>query len=328
MINQHVLAKMVMAACEMKLDKVLEKEAIDIGSLAERYSYNPKALERFLRVLDAYNIISLQNGYVTKGALSDYLEHVRSPHLISSYKLIDNITFSLANNCDAYSQTFGEPFYEHVIQDAHKNEDLRIWGEKSLESWLLPAILNTYDFQSFSFIAEVCGDGYLLLEIMKKQFKPSGALLHPRNNVTDVLKRFENIGLPKPTITSVAEASNLALNDTSIFIYFRTLLGFSDEKVLAEIEALYEKIPVGVKILIIDFYLPDKMHPDYQLSVLADISILTCLGGGLRKREEWLGLLESSSWGGHFSWLDVNQEKTPTILPVFILEATKSNNEI
>lgn len=323
MINQHTLAKAIMLACELNLDKLLAHDSLSIDAFAALYNYHPDAAKRYLRLLDAHNIIVLKDNLVSKGELCDYLEHVRAPHLMGGYQLIDNIEYSLKNNSDAYMHTFGQSFFDHVMQDDAKSEHLRVWGEKSFDSWFSKAIFSLYDFGKFSNINEIGGDGYLLRDILIRQPDAVGGLLNPRRDITVVEKMFEDCQLKERASVHVSTKSCIYPGKLHVFIYFRVLLALSDEKIMTQLNLMYDEIPAGSKLVIIDFHIPDKGHADYHLSVVADINILSCLGGRLRVKEEWLTLLNNTKWSKSVIWHDANQNTSPTILPVFLIEAAK-----
>lgn len=77
----------------------------------------------------------------------------------------------------------------------------------------------------------------------------------------------------------------------------------------------------SAKVLILDYFMPDEGHPDYQLSILADMNILSCLGGEIRTESQWQSIISQSSF--QLAKISVNLNSTNSILPTIAIELTR-----
>lgn len=332
LINQHVETKILMLACEIKLDEILGDDWHDIEKISNYYEYNQEAFCRYLKILEAHKIVIITQNRIAIGELGRYLKYARSPHLINSYNLIGNIEYSLRHNKENHSEVYQKSCYEYIASDPTRQENFNSWSSDSLQSWILPTVMNNYNFSNYSCIIEVNGDGYLLQHIIQKkivnnELNVSGQLLSPRVKkekaksiiAEQKLQEYINVVENYNDINTSADGKGL-------FIFFRTLLALSPHEVLEKLNYIYDLMPDLGKVLVIDFYIPEKNHEDYILSLIADMNILTCLGGGLRTKKDWQNLVVESKFGSHYKMIESTNNSTNGIvpvLPILMLECWK-----
>jgi hypothetical protein len=301
-ITQHILSKVVVIACEIELDKKLEKNEVFIEDLAQQCDFNPVAFMRFLRVLEAYDIVEIIEDKVRAAKLCYALAHVKGPHLLLGHKIIDKLSFSLKTNEDCYTEVVGQSFSDSVKSSPIETQRLREWADITAAQWLIPAICSHYDFLKFQKICEIGGWGHLVEFLGRKSSVIE--TLHIKNMEEsiseDALKAFEAL------------------------IFCRSLLSTSDEQAITAITKYSRCMGKNSNLFIIDYFLPEKNHPDYQLCTIADLNVLSFLNGSLRTKRQWENIISKS--GLHldfFMAIDSDQvdDAPSSVLPLLILSA-------
>lgn len=308
LINGHTLAKIIMKACELKIDELLHGQSLSMDELSKKLNFHEEAGKRFIRVLDAYEIVKIETDHqVTSGRLSPYLVHIRGPHLMNGYSIVHHLEHALQTNSECYSQHFGKTFSDHLLADANLQSDFNHWGRKTAEEWYIPIILKAYDFSMYASLCEMGQEGYLLTAILnqngvKKAYLYTTMLTHHPLH---------------PAIT-VCDGKNLPVCD--LYIYFRKLLKLNDDELIKELKDGYTKMYSHAKILIIDFFIPDKNHVDYPLSTIADINVLSCTGGKIRNKAEWLALLQQTPFTFTQVSSSLENDVASSALPLIFIE--------
>lgn len=302
LVTQQILSKIILFAAELEFDKIIPEEGITVENLAKKTQLNEVSIFRFLRVLDAYDVVSVKENLVYEGALCAALEEIRGPHLLHGHKIMEHLSYSLKTNQECYSKSFGVTFNELVMNDPKELNKLKGWAEKSAHKWLLPALMHNFDFSEFDTVVEVGGWGHLQKKIASNSSEKS----------TIFLSFDELLGIG-------ANEDSLTFKGRVVFVFLRSLLSQSDLQITNVISSL-EKFK-DAKVLIVDFLIPPKSHPRYQRSTIADINILTCLDGKLRTYNEWqLLLTQVGAQVDRFDIIEKGSSYIEPILPLFLMQ--------
>jgi len=327
LMHYATISKVISKACSLRLDEKISDSPLSIAKLSTELGYSPRAMYRFLRVLEAYDIVKLLNeDEVIKGPLCDFLESIRGPHLLHGYKNLENLEISLISNDECYSTTFGKPFYPHILEDGKLVADLKEWGRASALNWLLPAVTSTYDFSFMHNFCEINSDGFFTGYLLKYYLDCKGFIFNKEALIPKAKEVFKEFSIEERVLIYQQNSWILPkelVKKNQIFIFFRALINFSSDQLKALLASLTAQLKSGTKILIIDFMLPDKSHEDYQLGTLVDINILTCLGSGLRTKEEWLAACDHPKFSD-IKFLPLKSDEIKLILPAFLMEISIS----
>lgn len=322
LMTSHIVSKVITIACELYLDKLLKhKTQIHFQELAKQFDFHPAAMYRFLRVLDAYNVIELMsNGNVSSGRLCPFLHEMRGPHLLKGYGTITNLCESLKNNTECFSMTYETNFKDLIATDPSASQNLKLWSKQSAKKWLLPAVLSHYSFSSIEKICAMGCDPYFIAFLLQRNKNLFAIYLtSDKNEDEKIFKQFkvdERITIKNKDTWGETEA------DCDLYLFCRHLLSYDDNKLLEIINKTYHFSKKESKLLIIDFLMVEREHQDYKLCVTADINILSCLNGRLRSKQEWLELIQDSSYSVlSFKEINSNNTNPSPILPMFIIEA-------
>lgn len=319
---QHIASKAVAMACEMRLDKILNDQPMRITDLANQYLLHPKAMYRFLRILDAYEVVKLvDRETVQQGRLSPYLDRVRSPHILNSYAFIDNLAEALKNNQECYSATFGKKFYPHLLEDPDALAEFREWCTQSAIDWLTP-IFSIYDFSKFKTIVDVGGgEGYFLASLLQKNPAQTGILFDQPEVVVNAQKIFGSHQVGARATAVGGDFFKALPEQGDVYTICRTLLNWNDADAVKIINNCHLYMKKEATLLIIDFFLPEKNHPDYKYGVLADMNLLACITSAIRTKSEWLNLVAQSNFTCRNFYVTPENSAIKPILPMFVLEA-------
>lgn len=322
-MHYATISKVVSHACSLRLDEKISESPTCIAKLSTDLGYNPRAMYRFLRVLETFDIVILLNqDEVKKGPLCDFLKSIRGPHLLHGYKNLENLEISLISNDECYSTTFGKPFYSHILEDDKLTTELQEWGSASALNWLLPAVASAHDFSSMNSFCEINSDGFFTGYILNKYPHSRGFIFNKEAMIPKAKEIIKEFSVEKRAL--ILQQNSLIfpkelIDKSQIFIFFRTLINFSTDQLKAFFLSITKQLNLGAKILIIDFMLPEKSHEDYQLGTLVDINILTCLGSGLRTKEEWLAAFDHPRFSA-IKFLPLQSDEIKLIMPAFLME--------
>src|SRR5690349_12312813 len=142
--QSYIISKLVMLAAEWKLDELLADGAKSVAQLSQALHCHPAAMRRYLRLLAAYNVVVLsKDQYVQATELTPYLNRLLSPHILDSYRVFEEVAYSLKTNEPAWSQTFKKAFYPFLVENPKKFEMFELWCSRTSEDWL-PVVLPLY----------------------------------------------------------------------------------------------------------------------------------------------------------------------------------------
>lgn len=299
LVTQQILSKVILLAAELEFDKKLSNKTTTIEGLAKQCQFNHQAMLRFLRVLEAYEIVEINKDLVSPGSLCEALEEIRGPHLIHGHKIMEFLPNALTTNQECYSNAFGMTFSDMVANDTKELAKLKDWSEKSAHKWLLPALMDQFDFSTFDALVEIGGWGHL-----KRKF----SVMWPDKPSFHVT--FDS---PLEHHQSIPDKS------TTLYVFLRSLLALNDEQIVETLQKLPHS--TQTKGLIVDFLIPPKSHPRYQRSTIADINILTCLNGKLRTYDEWEAVVKKAGLKiNNFLIVPTKPAYMEPILPLFLME--------
>lgn len=320
----HIISKAVTLAAKIRLDQYLSIEPVDITVIAKQFNFDPQAMYRFLRLLDIYEIVKLSdNKQVTAGKLLPYLDRILSPHILDSYQFIENLDSTLQNNQACYANTFGLDFYPHLLKNPEKLEQFKIWCTKSAHDWL-SYVDTLYDFTKFNTIVDVGGgEGNFLAKLLAKNPTQQGILFDQPNVIKQAITIFNQyqIGARVKAIGGDFFQSVPAGGDA--YIICRTLLNWDDTDAVKIINKCHEVMTSDSTLLVIDFVVPQKGHPQYEFGIINDLNLMACVNSTNRTEQEWRNLIEKSAFTLKQIYTSPPNMTPKPVLPIIILEMIK-----
>ena len=322
-MNQHVVTALLTQLGKMKFWEFIGENEISIKKIADNYKYHPEAVKRFMRVLNACQVIKLDEikGTVKKGLYTDALETIAAPHLLDGSETLRFFEKTLIENQECYSHAFGKTFIQTVSSSEEKITRLDMWAQMRMDDWLYPVLCNNFDFLKYKIICEWMGDGRFLLNLLRDNPKLMG-LVYSHKTVTKVSdKNTMNETLGDRLISINKEDIKFTPGPGDLYAFILSLLQLSDHEAISALNTCYNWMPVNAKCVIVDFYLPDEIEEGYLDATIADINVLTCLGKKIRSKNEWLNLL-TSTFFKNFMFKRIVGPPEP-LVPMCIIEIEK-----
>lgn len=102
----NILSKVLTLAAKLDLDLYLTKPQ-NVNILIQELKCHPIAFKKFLRVLDSHGVVQFDGELVSPTELTPTLIQLKTPHMIDSYRAIDDLEFSLQTNKNCWAKTYG-----------------------------------------------------------------------------------------------------------------------------------------------------------------------------------------------------------------------------
>lgn len=322
----HVTAKAIHIAVELNIDKLLiEGESINIVELAKKLDFNPIGLRKWLLLLEANEIVTIDEyDNVKPTEYTSLLAYLDSPHIGLNYKTLDSLQDSFKFHKAIFSDVYGEGFYPY-LQHHQLLEKFRIWCTDTAKLWL-PSILNIYDFSTAGKIADLGGgEGYLLGMILSKYQHLIATLLDQKDVIEGARHVLSEYGVcDRVAITD----GDLLKVDTlpkehDTYILCRILLNWTDEDCRAIINNCSQVMKPGSKLLIIDFFIPEKNSPYYKRALLSDTVILATFRSSNRTLPQWKALAHETKLKINNVFTSEHDADPEPIMPFCVIELVK-----
>jgi len=271
---------------------LITSEGVSILELAKHLALNAEALKRFLRVLEAHDIVTIAENKVYRTELTEQLTRVRTPHLTKAYEAFEELEYTLKSHQPAWNKKFGKDFYSTLDQD--ELNQFADWCRESGESWL-NGLFKLYDFSVYRQIVDVAGgQGHFLGSMLKNNAHQKGTLFDLSAVVQHAEKVLNAYGcLDRANIVG-GDFFQSVPGSGDLYVLCRTLLNWSDEDASKILKVCAQSMSEEAKLLIVDFMLPPKSHPHYLRTVLNDLNLMVNWNSSSRTKQEWLDLVDKS----------------------------------
>lgn len=322
----QIAAKSFHIAIELKLDEILLKDNYYIiDDLANKLKFNIDGLKKILRILDAYEVLTFDGETVKANSNTPLISYWNSPHILLNYKTFDSFIDVCKNNKEVFSQTYGATFYEYLLENQSELDQFRRWCTNTAQIWL-PSILDMYNFGAVKKIADIGGGEGLLVGLILQKYISLQAILFDQKSMIDaslpILKQFD---VEKRVTTMVGDFFDQETlpQKQDLYILCRTLLNWSNADACKILNNCAQVMNGSSKLLVIDFYIPDKSHPYYKRALLSDAALLTIVNSSNRTIPEWENLIGHSKLRINKIYTDdINKSssKYESLIPLCIIE--------
>lgn len=321
----HIAAKCGMIAAQKKLDSILSDQPKSIAEVAAHLNFSLAGTKKFLRVLDAFELIELTDDSVKASALTPHLNYLLGTHLTYGYGAINNLEFSLEHDAPCWEKTYGKNFYQHLSSNPDETKTFSNWCQETTGSWI-ETVSSFYNFSRYKNIVDLGGSqGQLLLTILKN-CSANGVLFDLPEVVNPIKATLAQDPIGKRIQCVAGSFFESIPTGGDLYIISRALLNWSDADALKILNNCYAAMNKEATLLIIDLVLPDKHSPCYQQAVLSDINLYAALGAANRTKAEWLALVAKSNFTisqYHETSAEITADNA-LIMPFFTLELSKA----
>lgn len=323
----QIIAKSFHIAMELKLDEILyDKTSYKVEDLAKKLNFNIQGLKKLLRILDAYEVLTFDGSLVEANSNTPLISYWNSPHILLNYQNFENFLDVCKNNQQVFTKTYGKSFYEYLLEHPAQLDRFREWCSETAKVWL-PSILDMYNFSNVGKIADIGGgEGFFLGLVLQKHQSLLATLFDQESMIDASLPVLQHFGVEN-RVTAVSGdffKPETLPQKHDLYILCRTLLNWSDADACKILNNCAQVMNKDSKILIIDFYIPEKYHPHYKQALLSDISLLALVDSSIRTQAQWENLIDQSNLRINKIYKEdirnPSSEYEP-VIPLYIIEA-------
>ncbi|MCD6044989.1 MAG: O-methyltransferase [Gammaproteobacteria bacterium] len=317
----HIISQCAIIAAEHQLNTLLSDQPISIREIAKKLNFTVEGTWKFIRVLDALELVTLKENLITASELTPHLDYFLGIHITDGYAAIEQLEATLKGKESSWQAHYGKTFYEYLNSYPEKSQIFTDWCRKTANAWLT-AVFPMYDFSPYSTIVDMAGgNGELLSMILTNHPKAHGILFELPAIIEQAKEQWVESEFTQRLSYCSGDFFIHAPTEGDLYIISRALLNWNDTDAIQIINQCYKNMSKGSKLLIIDFVLPEKSHASYFNFVLSDINLYGTMLGSNRTKQEWMGLLQKTQFHSNFVY-NSNEESMST-LPICLLEATK-----
>jgi hypothetical protein len=317
----HIISKCAILAAEHQLNEILSNQSISIAEMAKKLNFTVGGTTKFIRVLDALGLVILKEDLITASELTPHLDYFLGIHIADGYGAIEQLEVTLKGKGSAWQAHYGKTFYEYLDSNPKKSQAFTDWCEKTATAWLA-AILPLYDFSPYNTIVDMAGgNGELLSMILANNPNAHGILFELPSVIEQTKQLWAESEIGNRLSYYPGDFFASAPAEGELYIISRALLNWNDADAIRIINQCYDHMPKGSKLLIIDFFLPEKNHTAYFDFALSDLNLYGTMLGSNRTKEEWIDLLNNTHF--HSNFIYSGTEGSLSSLPICLLEATK-----
>ncbi len=294
-INSNVLARCVQVVAEYGVADALAERPMTAAELAAKVGMSADALRRMLRLLAAHEVFTQEGELYRHTPVSELLrsDHPQSMRSFARMMNLPVFLHSFAGLTEAAKTGrpvmdfagFMEYFAAHPEESSIFNQAM---ADKS--RGVVPAVLDAYDFSTFSVIADIGGGrGHLLRGILEQTPAASGVLFDLPHVVREA-SADESARLRLQPGDFFADA----LPTADAYLLMEVIHDWDDEDSARILGAIRRAAPSHARLLIVEAIVSEAPGPDF--SKVLDVIMLAVTGGRERTPSEYEALLSRAGF--------------------------------
>ncbi|WP_438493329.1 methyltransferase [Streptomyces asiaticus] len=263
-----------------------------VEDLAKQCGADPDAVGRLLEHLASQGMFAPDGpGRYRNTQLSDRL---RRDHPMTMYPWLDieggmgqydrglsALLLAVRTGKEAYSSTFGRPFFEDLNTDARRGaayDELMA----TVTAWTLPEILQAYDWSRVQHVTDVAGgSGALLTGLLQAHPQLRGTLVDDPRAVRTATGRFTAAGVADRATVHPGSMFDPLPGGADLYIVKSTVMGWGDGGGAAILRRCAESAGPQGRVMVAEFLRgTPRLVPSLDL-------YMTLLGGKERTEEEF-----------------------------------------
>lgn len=317
----HVVSRCAIIAAEHRLNEVLSDQPISITEMAKILNFTVEGTTKFVRVLDALELVILNGNLITASALTPYMDYFLGTHLDGGYAAMQQLEVTLKDRKSCWQAHYGKNFYEDLNANPEKLQAFADWCQR-MSHTLFTTIFSWYDFRPYTTIVDMAGGkGWLIAMILANYPNVHGILFELPIVIEQAKEQWVGSEVGKRLSYCPGDFFTSAPTNGDLYIMSRALLNWNDTDSVKIINQCYQHMPKGSKLLVADFVLPEKNHPSYLDLAVNDLNLYGTMLGSIRTRQEWIELFQQTQF--HSNFVYSSNEESDSTLPICLLEATK-----
>jgi hypothetical protein len=321
--HEFILSKVVMAAAELHLEKLVENGPISLNEISTQLNIETRILIPFLKILVQHEILEVNpQDIYSSTPLTKCLDRVLSPHILDGYNAFNGALYTLKNNTGAWEHTFSKSFYDYLNQDERKLQMFKEWCMQSAIDWL-PPILSLCDLPACKTFVDVGGGGgHFLSSVLQKNPQMSGILFEQPSIIAGAENNAIFTSLKNRVRFVGGDFFRKIPDGGDIYSICRTLLNWNDEKSIEIINNCHKAMKGKGKLWIIDFIVPSPDNQKYPRAIINDISLFVIFNSAIRTESEWRRLIAKTLFTVSNIYITQEDIKPEPFYPMCVIEAT------
>lgn len=327
MLDGHYLSQAIYVAAKLGIADLLKDTAKSNDELAQVTQVNPQFLYRILRALASVGIFAeVGDCYFELTPLAKYLQSdvpgsMRLPAILVGeewhWQAWGNMFNAVKNGTSAFEYKFGTKISDYFTQNPEQG---KVFFEAMTQysTIINNAILEAYDFSSFSKLVDVGGGlGILLADILKANPAMTGILFElppvaerakqgDHFQTQELAGRYEIVG---------GDFLETVPSGGDVYILKQIIHNLSNDNAIKLLQNCYHAMPTNAKLLVIDPIIPPNNEPSF--SKLLDLQMMVTHGAQVHTANEFHNLITKAGF-------QINNI-IPTKSPCCIIESVKTD---
>jgi C-methyltransferase len=297
MSRWYVVSRGIHTLAKLGIANYMSSLPVEVDKLAKATGTKPELLNRLLKFLSAYDIVTYDNGGYALTELSKPLRD-DDPHSIravlcmvddSWWQAFSQMDISLKTGNSAFYHQHGDDFFSFLSKSPEKQQNFDK-GMAKLSTYDDDAISNAFNFSELSTLIDMGGGRGGLVKSIASRYPKLQVKLFDSPPVINQLQQTDfpaNVTLESGDFLAKIPLANA-------YVFKGVLHDFNDETMHQILKNCAEQMPEEATLFIAEQVMPesDNPHPNKTM----DIVMMVLLGGRQRTLAEWQKSIEPSGF--------------------------------
>jgi hypothetical protein len=319
MVSGGFVAQSVCVAAELGVADALASGPRTSDQLAASLGADPQRLHRLLRFLASLGVFSLgEDGRWQLTPLADVLRDDVPGSMRAAARMMGRVSSVMPHLLEnirtgtcAYHLAFGKPIFADL---AGKPEDAAIFDAAmtSFHGGETEAVLDVYDYDGISTLADVGGGNGVVLEATLQRYPSMRGILFDQDHVVSRARtRLQGSGVTDRLSFVTGNFFETAPAGADAYTMRHILHDWSDELCVTILKQIRSVIPASGRLLVVETIVPEGNDP--SPSKLFDMFMMVFPDGMERTEAQFRALFAAAGF--------TLRSITPTQSPVSVLDA-------
>ncbi len=307
LVTAYYASNAVHAAAELRLADHLA-DAGTAGELAAATGADAGALERLLRLLAAYGVLTQPEP--GRFALTEVGQHLRADAAVSlrdvalqfagawQQRTWTELAHSVRTGTSAFEHTTGSTVFAHLAA----NPDLAEVFDRSMAFFaggISEAVVDAYDFGRFATVADVGGGyGSLLAAVLRANPGVRGLLVDLAHVVSVAAVRLARSDVASRCETVAADFFESVPAGGDCYLLKNVVHDWDDGRAVTILRHCRSVVPPDGRLVLVEMVQPEQVDGSVESrwSTGSDVNMLVHLGGRERTESDFRSLLAASGF--------------------------------
>ncbi len=298
LLYSQLISQSIQTFIVLGLPDVMDIEAYDVATLAEKTNTHPAALLRLLRALAQFGVVvSESGGQFTLTPLGQSMTNKVQASVQPTALLINGemgqswrgLTETIRSGISGFETQYNATLFDYF----EANPERRAIFDRSQDMGLdleVPELLEYLDIQDGATIVDIGGgSGHLLMHMLEKWPKSQGVLFDLPVATEIAQQRLRELGKMGCYEIVSGDFFKALPENGSVYVLSHVLHDWSDEDCRKILATCRRSMPDNAVLIIIDLIAGDEVHSSQNsVAAIMDLYMLSLFGvsGGRERSEE------------------------------------------